>query len=169
MLGRLVPLRPSTYYGNINLTSQNGAHARVLECSLDEDEDDVTSGTIIFFLSSMFYSWLLDWLPGDEFAAMCRVSLSLEDEPGEEEDEDDVISGPGEHELSWRRCATHLFAQLHREIQHPTCSEFCQTATTDRSARVDSRSPTCNRHARASLPYYNFLHPRSCTPPLTRA
>jgi hypothetical protein len=62
---------------------KNGPHAKVLECSLDGDEDDVTS----------------DWLPGDEFAAVCRVDLSLEDEPGE----NDAISGPGEFVLLWRR------------------------------------------------------------------
>ncbi|KAI0300474.1 Gryzun, putative trafficking through golgi-domain-containing protein [Multifurca ochricompacta] len=67
----------------VRLVRKNGPHARVLECSLDEDEDDVTS----------------DWLPGDEFAAICRISLSLEDETSE----DDVFSGPGEFELSWRR------------------------------------------------------------------
>ncbi|KAI0002431.1 Gryzun, putative trafficking through golgi-domain-containing protein [Russula compacta] len=67
----------------IRLVRKNGPHARVLECSLDEDEDDVTS----------------DWLPEDEFAAACRISLSLEDEPGENH----AISGPGEYELSWRR------------------------------------------------------------------
>ncbi|KAI9511510.1 Gryzun, putative trafficking through golgi-domain-containing protein [Russula earlei] len=67
----------------VRLVRKNGPHARVLECSLDEDEDDVTS----------------EWLPGDEFAAMCRVSLSLEDEPGEA----DAISSPGEYELLWRR------------------------------------------------------------------
>jgi hypothetical protein len=43
---------------------------------------------------------------------VCRVSLSLEDEPGE----DDVVSGPGEYELSWRRCVTHLSAELHITI-----------------------------------------------------
>jgi hypothetical protein len=67
----------------VRLVRKNGPHARVLECSLDEDEDDVTS----------------EWLPGDEFAAVCRISVSLEDEPGE----DHVVSGPGEYELSWRR------------------------------------------------------------------
>jgi hypothetical protein len=35
---------------------------------------------------------------------VCRVSLSLEDEPGEE----NAVSGPGEYELSWRRYATHF-------------------------------------------------------------
>ncbi|KAI0261262.1 Gryzun, putative trafficking through golgi-domain-containing protein [Gloeopeniophorella convolvens] len=58
----------------VRLVRKNGPHAKVLDCSLDEDEDDVTS----------------DWLPGDEFAAVCRVSISLEDEEGE----DDAISGP---------------------------------------------------------------------------
>jgi len=53
-----------------------------------------------------FTLWSPEWLPGDEFATVCRVSLSLEEEPGEV----NVISGPGEYELSWRRCATHLFA-----------------------------------------------------------
>ena len=36
-----------TRYGVLwpsNRSSQNGPHAKVLECSLDEDEDDVTSG-----------------------------------------------------------------------------------------------------------------------------
>ncbi|KAN0130166.1 Gryzun, putative trafficking through Golgi domain containing protein [Lactarius tabidus] len=67
----------------VRLSRKNGPHAKVLECSLDGDEDDVTS----------------DWLPGDEFAAVCRVDLSLEDEPGE----NDAISGPGEFVLLWRR------------------------------------------------------------------
>ncbi|KAH9072843.1 Gryzun, putative trafficking through golgi-domain-containing protein [Lactarius deliciosus] len=67
----------------VRLSRKNGPHAKVLECSLDEDEDDVTS----------------DWLPGDEFAAVCRVDLSLEDEPGE----NDAVSGPGEFVLLWRR------------------------------------------------------------------
>jgi hypothetical protein len=40
---------------------------------------------------------------------VCRVSLSLEDESGE----DDVVSGPGEYELSWRRYVSHLSAGLH--------------------------------------------------------
>lgn len=51
-----------------------------------------------------FYMMVPEWLPGDEFAAVCRVSLSLEDEPGEV----NVVSGPGEYELSWRRCVTHF-------------------------------------------------------------
>jgi len=37
-------------YGCIDF-NQNGPHARVLECSLDEDEEDVASGTGISFLS----------------------------------------------------------------------------------------------------------------------
>lgn len=97
-------LRPVVCHGSIDFTSKNGPHARVLECSLDEDEDDVTSGTLINFLPLVFYLWFPEWLPGDEFAAVCRISLSLEDEPGE----DHVVSGPGEYELSWRRYATHL-------------------------------------------------------------
>ncbi len=80
----------------------------MLECSLDEDEDDVTSGTLSLFLMLVFCLWLPEWLPGDVFAAVCRISLSLEDEPGE----DHVISGPGEYELSWRRCATHLLMRF---------------------------------------------------------
>jgi len=67
----------------VRLSRKNGPHAKVLECSLDEDEDDVTS----------------DWLPGDDFATVCRVDLSLEEEPGE----NDAVSGPGEFVLLWRR------------------------------------------------------------------
>jgi len=67
----------------VRLIRKNGPHAKVLHCSLDEDEDDIAS----------------EWLPGDEFAALCHVSLAPEDEPNEE----DAIAGPGEYELTWRR------------------------------------------------------------------
>ncbi|EIM80572.1 uncharacterized protein STEHIDRAFT_67962 [Stereum hirsutum FP-91666 SS1] len=67
----------------VRLVRKPGPHAKVLDCSVDEDEDEIAS----------------DWLPGDEFAAICRISLAPEDEPGE----DDAIAGPGEYELSWRR------------------------------------------------------------------
>jgi len=107
-------LRRVVCYGGIDFTPQNGPHARVLECSLDEDEDDVTSGTLSPFLMLVlvFYLWLTEWLPGDEFAAVCRISLSLEDEPGE----DHEVSGPGEYELSWRRCATRLLCRALRIV-----------------------------------------------------
>ncbi|KAI0061971.1 hypothetical protein BV25DRAFT_1805032 [Artomyces pyxidatus] len=67
----------------VRLVRKNGAHAKILDCTLDEDEEDVAS----------------EWLPGDEFAAVCRVSISVE----ENAEEDHAISGPGEYELTWRR------------------------------------------------------------------
>ncbi|TFY76432.1 hypothetical protein EWM64_g7579, partial [Hericium alpestre] len=67
----------------VRLVRKDGLHAKVLECSLDEDEEDIAS----------------DWLPGDEFGAHCRVTISPDDEP----EEGDAITGPGEYELAWRR------------------------------------------------------------------
>ncbi|KAI0050806.1 hypothetical protein FA95DRAFT_1676484 [Auriscalpium vulgare] len=67
----------------VRLVRKNGPHAKVIDCSLDEDEDEVAS----------------EWLSGDEFAAVCRVSISTEDDA----EDDDAIAGPGEYELTWRR------------------------------------------------------------------
>jgi hypothetical protein len=46
---------------------------------------------------------------------VCRVDLSLEDEPGE----NDAISGPGEFVLLWRRCGTHIFLRRYVFIALP--------------------------------------------------
>lgn len=84
---------------------QPGPHAKVLDCSIDEDEDDIASGGEYYTLFARIHAFTnvlavsLEWLPGDEFAAFCRVSLVPEDELREE----DAIAGPGEYEISWRR------------------------------------------------------------------
>ncbi|THH12527.1 hypothetical protein EW146_g7608 [Bondarzewia mesenterica] len=67
----------------VRLIRKNGPHAKIVDCSLDEDEDNIAS----------------EWLPGDEFGAICRIDLSPEDEPVE----GDAITGPGEYEFTWRR------------------------------------------------------------------
>ncbi|KAI0034857.1 Gryzun, putative trafficking through golgi-domain-containing protein, partial [Vararia minispora EC-137] len=65
------------------LVRKNGPHAKVVHCTMDKDE--LTLGP--------------EWFPGDEFAAVARVSMMLEDEAGSE----DAIAGPGHYELVWRR------------------------------------------------------------------
>ena len=53
------------------MRGQNGSHAKVLDATP---------------------SPFLEWLPGDEFSALCHVSLAPGDDPLEEV----AIAGPGE-------------------------------------------------------------------------
>lgn len=79
-----------------------------MDCSIDEDEEEIASGEVGYLSCDQvvlkFWYPGIDWLPGDEFAAICRVSLAPEEETGE----DDAIVGPGEYEISWRRCGVQL-------------------------------------------------------------
>ncbi|CCL99236.1 uncharacterized protein FIBRA_01251 [Fibroporia radiculosa] len=68
---------------SIKLTRQDVKRAKVLDCSIEQDQDD--------FLS--------EWLPGDEFCGRCRISLSNSDEDVSEE----TFDGPGKYEIFWRR------------------------------------------------------------------
>ncbi|OCH86086.1 hypothetical protein OBBRIDRAFT_890731 [Obba rivulosa] len=66
----------------IKLIREDGAYAKVVDCSVEDDTDV-----------------LAEWLPGDEFCGSCRVSLA----PGDELEEDEGIPGPGAYEITWRR------------------------------------------------------------------
>ncbi|KZV68255.1 hypothetical protein PENSPDRAFT_25100 [Peniophora sp. CONT] len=65
------------------LVREEGPNARVVGCSLDADGSDLVS----------------EWLPGDEFAAITRVSMMVE----EDSDPSEPIPGPGYYELKWKR------------------------------------------------------------------
>ncbi|KAJ7169134.1 Gryzun, putative trafficking through golgi-domain-containing protein [Mycena crocata] len=68
---------------SIKLDRQDNEHARVLEASIDAD-NDIPS----------------DYLTGDEFCSVCRISMDL----GEDLDlEESAIVGPGRYEVNWRR------------------------------------------------------------------
>ena len=79
---------------------REGINARVVGYTLDADDGDLVSGT--FFVSGPYTGCLsrIDWLPGDEFAAITRVSMMVE----EDIDPFEPITGPGYYELKRRRC-----------------------------------------------------------------
>lgn len=70
---------------SLKLHRQDNPLAKVLDCSSDESSDD------------MFPD---EYLPGDEFCNVSRISLSAREEQvlGEEK-----ITGPGDYEVVWRR------------------------------------------------------------------
>ncbi|KZP28516.1 hypothetical protein FIBSPDRAFT_917686 [Athelia psychrophila] len=70
---------------SIKLMRKDGVHARVIDSALDQETDQ---------------SPPVEYLPGDEFSDICRVTLAPE------EDQDyaaQSIPGPGEYEVIWRR------------------------------------------------------------------
>ncbi|KAJ6491785.1 Gryzun, putative trafficking through golgi-domain-containing protein [Mycena vitilis] len=68
---------------NVKLYHEDNDHAKVLEASIDTD-NEIPS----------------DYLAGDEFCDVCRISMDL----GEDLDlEEAAIIGPGRYEVSWRR------------------------------------------------------------------
>nr|GAT57844.1 glutathione transferase omega-1 [Mycena chlorophos] len=68
---------------NMVLVRQDNDHAKVLDSSLDL-ENDIPS----------------EYWPGDEFCDACRVSMNLDDDLDLEEQ---AIVGPGKYEVTWRR------------------------------------------------------------------
>ncbi|KAA1470414.1 hypothetical protein DENSPDRAFT_849542 [Dentipellis sp. KUC8613] len=108
----------------VRLVRKNGSHAKVMDCSLDEDEDDIASE---------------EWLPGDKFAAHCRISMTPEDDL----EEGDAITGPGEYELTWRRT-------LPDDSHGPLCKTFLPLPLL--------RPPKNNLTALISLPSTAHLH-----------
>ncbi|KAJ6593407.1 Gryzun, putative trafficking through golgi-domain-containing protein [Mycena capillaripes] len=68
---------------SVKLHREDNEHARVMEASIDTD-NDIPS----------------DYLAGDEFSDVCRISMDL----GEDLDlEEAAIIGPGRYEVNWRR------------------------------------------------------------------
>ncbi|KAK7057624.1 Gryzun, putative trafficking through golgi-domain-containing protein [Favolaschia claudopus] len=68
---------------SVKLLREDNEHAKVTDASIDTD-NDIPS----------------DYLPGDAFSSVCRISLDL----GEDLDlEESAIIGPGKYEISWRR------------------------------------------------------------------
>ncbi|KAJ7350608.1 Gryzun, putative trafficking through golgi-domain-containing protein [Mycena albidolilacea] len=68
---------------SVKLLRENNEHAKVMEASIDT-ENDIPS----------------DYLTGDEFSDVCRISMDL----GEDLDlEESAIIGPGRYEVGWKR------------------------------------------------------------------
>ncbi|KAG0708617.1 Gryzun, putative trafficking through golgi-domain-containing protein [Suillus ampliporus] len=70
---------------SLKLHRQDNPFAKVLDCSSDESSSDIFPD---------------EYLPGDEFCNVSRISLSPREEqvPGDEK-----ITGPGDYEVVWRR------------------------------------------------------------------
>ncbi|KAJ7496837.1 Gryzun, putative trafficking through golgi-domain-containing protein [Mycena latifolia] len=67
---------------SVRLLREDNEHARVVEASIDND-NDIPS----------------DYVAGDEFCDLCRISMDTGEDLGPEE----VIVGPGRYEVTWRR------------------------------------------------------------------
>lgn len=67
----------------VTLERQDNDQAKIIECSTDQDD------------AGMFPA---EYLPGDEFCAISRISLATD-----EEISDDLILGPGRFVVKWRR------------------------------------------------------------------
>ncbi|KAF7321602.1 hypothetical protein MKEN_00681300 [Mycena kentingensis (nom. inval.)] len=68
---------------NMSLSRLDNDHAKVLDSALDA-ENDIPS----------------EYIPGDEFCDVCRISLNVDDELDLDEQ---AIVGPGRYDVTWRR------------------------------------------------------------------
>ncbi|KAJ7647712.1 Gryzun, putative trafficking through golgi-domain-containing protein [Roridomyces roridus] len=69
---------------SVKLHRQDNDHAKILEASIDTEEA----------------TFLSEYIAGDEFCDVCRISMHLGDELDLEQE---AIVGPGKYEVTWRR------------------------------------------------------------------
>lgn len=87
--------------------NQPNDNARVLDCSVDDDDDTCPNGKI-HLNSSLQHSLtyiFTEYLPGDELRHICRVAIVLAEHKNLDEE---PISSPATYRVNWRRHAIHI-------------------------------------------------------------
>ena len=72
------------------------------------------AGRALLRLEDSFSIFFLEYLPGDEFRAISRISLATDEEISSE----DLILGPGRFVVKWRRLASVSFKRYFHANNH---------------------------------------------------
>lgn len=85
----------------INLSNKDNSLAQLLDSTCDEGSDDMfLDGMLLVFKYDLNSMKVSEYLPGDEFCDVSRISLSPQEEQVLTEEK---IPGPGDYEVTWRR------------------------------------------------------------------